>query len=143
MNKLMKYDTNTLAPTAKWLHALELPAKISRHRAKIMTKINAKLAEFDADRLEIIKKHCLMDGEKPKVTSEGNVMFKSDSNKMEFVKEFNELVEEPVVLDLTELEFSCQLLFEYFENDYDEKIGGDDALLFERFMEHLEAIGGD
>jgi len=105
MPKPFKIKNKNVVGLANWLNSLALGGKESRERTRFVKILSDHSAEVDAERIELAKKFSNTDKSgNPLTKKDGDKeIYDLDPSKMEeFVKEFNELMDEEFVMDVLE-----------------------------------------
>lgn len=122
-----------LAPAINFLQSLNLKAKDSRHRSKLVKIINEAYGELGEEELKLMQEHGVAD--------ESGVLIKEsdrDPKKVaEFKKEQNALMDELVVIEgglyVKNIDEIPRILAEY-----DGEMSGVDAEIYDRLLDEFE-----
>lgn len=140
----MKLKNREIAGFVNFLLMLDLAGKQSRMRTRLAKLLDERSRLVDEERLEILKELAEKDenGQPKQETDEaGNTIYVlSDEAKEKFNAEYAELMDEDCVIEETEERRDMLLTVKEAVLNCDMKFKGQDALLYDRYCEIVEAI---
>lgn len=131
----------------EFLAKIPLYNRSSLGRTRLCKLLDKKAGEFKESHSELIKMYAKLDEEgkpisKPIEDETGNyeeIIFKSDEDRIKFLQDFSEFVEQTSVIDITEYKQQMKDLLEGLYN-LDYKISGKDSDLYAILCEELEKV---
>lgn len=126
----MKFKNSQLYPVLNYLQSLTLPAQVSRAKTKIVGKINDILPELSRDENDLIVR---FNGQQV----DQGVDFGTIENRQAYQTEWDKLMNETVIITISEYPTLEQALKDYFMS-YDGDIAPEYADAFDAFYDALE-----
>jgi cupin superfamily acireductone dioxygenase involved in methionine salvage len=124
----------------KFLLGINLKGRESRMRTRFIKLLQERIELISAEHQELIKQHSVKDenGEPKTIENEQGQKVYDIVDMQTFNKDYNELMIEEFVIEVTE---SNRSMIEVVSNavfDCDEMFSGQDALVFDRYCEIME-----
>lgn len=138
----MKFKNAELIPTINFLQKIELKAKDSRARSKVIILLSKKLEELQNDERSLLEHYSEKDDSGHPIMIDSNTFSLSEENSIEVAKERAELLNETAVIVTTEYKEYLKRLQEALEN-YDSELSGSDAEMYDRLLDELEREGAE
>lgn len=127
---MLAFKNNEISTVVNFLQDLPLKGKASRGRTKIIKVLYSKYEEMQKD-LEEIKKDL------PEEPNESNESDEYQTLVEQHNREFDEIINEEVLCDISEYQNYLESLIEGLENG-DTTFNGQDAVVYDLLLDKLE-----
>lgn len=140
MTKTLTFKNEELALVGNMLGSLNLKAKASRGRSKLLKLITVKSEEYNSDRKETLEPFIEKD-------KNGNAVEGDAPGLVRLIKEkqdegnaaIKEIDEEPAVIEFTEYSEKMKALYDAIV-DYPTEFSNQDATAYDLLMDQFEAV---
>ncbi|WP_170924829.1 DUF1617 family protein [Candidatus Enterococcus clewellii] len=136
----MNFKNEEIIPAINFLQKIELKAKASRARSKIIILLSKKLEELQNDERTLLEHYSEKNESGQPIMIDSNTFSLSEENSLEVARERIDLLNETVTIVTTEYQEHVQRLQEALEN-YDSELSGSDAEMYDRLLDELEREG--
>ena len=126
----MEIKNGYLIKIGNFLDGLKLPAQVSRARTKLVNELQKDIYELSEDEKEIVRNHNGVISE-----SDGVITWQNDNDKILYIKEKNEMMEESVDVTIDNITL-FEKFKEYMEN-WNEEVSGEEAAAYDILCEAL------
>lgn len=124
-----------------FLLEFDLPAKHSRMRTRFVRLLNEYLNRFKSEHQDLILKHSYLDEEGNPLVVEEKGMKKYDvKNVAEFNKDYNELLVEKCIIEITEERKEMIAFVKSMILDCEKTFKDEEALMYDRYCEIVESL---
>src|SRR5690625_1793834 len=129
----VRITNHIINESIEFLFKLKLKGKDSRHRSRLIKRLNEHMENVSEEYKELLKQHCNLDenGE-PKTTEDGD---KYDIKDLDaFAKDRTDLFNEEIVIDDTNSQVMLKTVRKIL-SDYDGELSGREAVLYDYLCE--------
>ncbi|MFD0712296.1 DUF1617 family protein [Paenibacillus sp. GCM10027626] len=136
--KLLAYELN---PFIEFLYHLKLAGKTSRMRSRLLAVLSELAQRHESEVNKLVQEYAEKDEQgKPFIVEEEKGSYYKIANMEQFNKEYQELAQEEIVLDLTAERRAMLECVRDAVLDCEDVFEGDDAIRYNRWCDIVEAI---